>query len=164
MKTASDFQIEIINDQQVIPLDQEYLHALVIRVLQLLGWERAILNILIVDNEAIHEINSEFLQHDFPTDVITFPMHDEPLKASSQLPLEGEIVISAEMAKELAETVGWSEVDELSLYLIHALLHLCGYDDITEEDRTLMRKKEREILAANQITVSPGDTRWNNLQ
>jgi len=163
MKPATDFQIEIINNQNIISIDQAYLLTLTKSILQLLKRNRATLNILIVDNKAIHEINNQFLEHDFPTDVITFPMNDDSL-LSEQQSLEGEIVISAEMAKETAETVGWSEVNELSLYLIHALLHLCGYDDLNEQDQILMRKKEKEVLIATNISPQPNDSRWNNLK
>ncbi len=163
MKPATDFQIEIINNQNIIPIDQDFFLALIKNILQRLNRNRATLNILIVDNKAIHEINIQFLQHDFPTDVITFPMNEDSQNPEQQS-LEGEIVISAEMAKELAETVGWTEVNELSLYLIHALLHLCGYDDLNEQDQTLMRKKEKEILIASNITPQPNDSRWNNLK
>jgi len=163
MKPATDFQIEIINNQNIISIDQAYLLTLTKSILQLLKRNRATLNILIVDNKAIHEINNQFLEHDFPTDVITFPMNDDSL-LSEQQSLAGEIVISAEMAKETAETVGWSEVNELSLYLIHALLHLCGYDDLNEQDQILMRKKEKEVLIATNISPQPNDSRWNNLK
>ncbi len=163
MKPATDFQIEIINNQNIIPIDQEYLLTLTKSILRRLNRNRATLNILIVDNKAIHEINNQFLQHDFPTDVITFPMNEDS-NSPKQQPLEGEIVISAEMAKEIAETVGWSEVNELSLYLIHALLHLCGYDDLNEQDQFRMRQKEKEILIASNISPPQNDSRWNNLK
>ncbi len=163
MKPIQDFQIEIINNQDFIPVDEKRLSALTEKTLTLLNADRAILNVLIVDNEAIHEINNQFLQHDFPTDVITFPMHDDS-QLSGKQPLEGEIVISAQMAKEIAETVSWPALHELSLYLIHALLHLCGYDDLNEQDQKRMRKKERELLIATNIQPQLNDPRWQDLE
>lgn len=163
MKPIQDFQIEIINNQDFIPVDEKRLSALTEKTLTLLNADRAILNVLIVDNEAIHEINNQFLQHDFPTDVITFPIHDDS-QLSGKQPLEGEIVISAQMAKEIAETVSWPALHELSLYLIHALLHLCGYDDLNEQDQKRMRKKERELLIATNIQPQLNDPRWQDLE
>jgi probable rRNA maturation factor len=50
------------------------------------------------------------------------------------------------MASQSASRFGWSPAQELALYLIHGLLHLCGYDDGTEPERRLMRRRERAIL------------------
>lgn len=163
MNSANDFQIEIINNQNVLPVDQQHLLVLTEKVLALQKVKRAILNILIVDNQAIHEINNQFLQHDFPTDVITFPMN-EASQLPDQQPLEGEIVISAEMATEIAEKVGWQPLNEISLYLIHALLHLCGYDDLKESDQIVMRQRERELLIAASISPQSNDPRWQDLK
>lgn len=60
--------------------------------------------------------------------------------------IDGEIVISAEMATQSAVGFGWSTARELELYLVHGLLHLCGYDDGTGTERRLMRRRERSIL------------------
>jgi probable rRNA maturation factor len=97
------------------------------------------ISLAFVDNPTIHGINKRFLEHDEPTDVITFPY-------SSGKVLVGELVIGVEVALEQAR-VGGHEVDaELALYVIHGLLHLVGYDDKDAHDRKQMRVRERYHL------------------
>ena len=65
--------------------------------------------------------------------------------------LEGELIVSTETALREAATHGWSPQDEVLLYVVHGLLHLCGYDDLTDEARPAMRVREREVLAGWQL-------------
>ncbi|MBL4886124.1 MAG: rRNA maturation RNase YbeY [Planctomycetaceae bacterium] len=162
MNSPSQQQIEITNNQSSIEIDSQTLLNIAQQVLSLQNMPNAEISVVIVDNETIHNVNNEFLQHDFPTDVITFPMCE--LSEVSQLqPLEGEIVISAEMAQEIAQTVGWQTMDEIALYLIHGLLHLCGFDDLNEPDQLAMRQQEHAMLIATNMTPQPNDPRWQNL-
>ena len=66
--------------------------------------------------------------------------------------IEGEVIVSAEMALQMAEQYHWHGADELCLYLVHGLLHLCGYDDLTEVEQIVMRQREREILRHWNLT------------
>lgn len=95
-----------------------------------------------VDNPHIHRLNKQFLEHDEPTDVLTFPYTDSGAKV-----LEGEVVIGYEVAKEYAADRGHDANLELLLYAIHGSLHLCGYDDADDAGAAEMRAKEREYLA-----------------
>lgn len=61
--------------------------------------------------------------------------------------IDGEIIVSSEYAARLAPEFGWRPLDELTLYIIHGLLHLCGYDDLTDEELPIMRRREREVLS-----------------
>jgi probable rRNA maturation factor len=99
------------------------------------------------------DLNRRHLNHDYETDVLSFLFDAEPEFASTSTGprgkgrrIDGEIVISAEMAVQSAPRFDWSPFDELTLYLVHGLLHLCGYDDLTEPERRLMRRRERAIL------------------
>lgn len=65
--------------------------------------------------------------------------------------LEGELIVSTETALREAAAHGWTPADELLLYVVHGLLHLCGYDDLTDEARPVMRAREREVLAGWQL-------------
>ena len=94
-----------------------------------------------VDNAHIHRLNKQFLQHDEPTDVLTFPYTDPDAKS-----LEGEVVIGYEVAKEYAADRGHEVGLELLLYVIHGCLHLCGYDDTEDASTIEMRAKERVYL------------------
>ena len=66
--------------------------------------------------------------------------------------LAGELVISAERAASLARQLGIDPWAELALYVVHGLLHLCGYDDLADTDVDAMRRREGEILAREGLT------------
>ncbi len=66
--------------------------------------------------------------------------------------IEGEVIVSAEMALEMAAQYHWQGSDELCLYLVHGLLHLCGYDDLSPEEQIVMRRRERDILQFWNLT------------
>lgn len=95
-----------------------------------------------VDNSHIHRLNKQFLEHDEPTDVLTFPYTDPKAKK-----LEGEVVIGYQVAEEYAADRGHAIELELQLYVIHGCLHLCGFDDTTAKATKAMRAKEREYLS-----------------
>jgi rRNA maturation RNase YbeY len=67
--------------------------------------------------------------------------------------IEGEIIASAEMAVSMAADGKWSAEAELTLYIVHGLLHICGYDDLTPEEKCIMRARERAILSELGLTA-----------
>ncbi len=107
------------------------------------GIREAKITIAFVDNAHIHRLNKQFLDHDEPTDVLTFP-YTEP----SAKKLEGEVVIGYEVATEYAADRGHDVALELLLYVVHGCLHLCGYTDMDDSDAAEMREKERHYLRA----------------
>ena len=123
----------------------------------------ASISIAIVDNETIHDLNIRYLQHDYPTDVLSFLLEEEIAPDSLPIPkssprgygkrIEGEIILSSEMAKQMATKYRWKPLDEVTLYVVHGLLHLCGYDDMTRKEQSSMQQREREVLA--QWDLSP---------
>jgi len=137
----SGIEVEISDIQVHLRLDREWLLELVRRVLRLEGRSRASISIAVVDDEAIHRINKAHLGHDWPTDVITFPL-SEPDEAI----LVGELVVSAEMACATARERSLDPAGEFALYVVHGLLHLCGYDDHGDAAAAVMRLREREVL------------------
>ena len=96
-----------------------------------------------VDDPHIHRLNNQFLGHDEPTDVLTFPYSDPGAKK-----LEGDIVIGYQVAEANAADRGHDVAIELKLYVVHGCLHLCGYDDTTDGAAKEMRVKERKYLKA----------------
>ena len=110
------------------------------------------MSIAVVDDAAIREVNRRHLDHDGPTDVIRFPF-----SGPGDPELSGELVISAEMAAAVAARCGLDPGAEFALYLVHGLLHLCGYDDSTDAERARMRRREDEILAALGVSPPPRD-------
>ena len=105
------------------------------------GVAEAKVTLAFVDNPHIHRLNKQFLDHDEPTDVLTFPYTPAGAKK-----LEGEVVIGAEVAKEYAADRGHDVGLELLLYVVHGCLHLCGYTDTDARGEREMRAKEREYL------------------
>ena len=119
-------------------------------------------NLLITNNEEIHQINLEQRQIDRPTDVLSFPMveyetpgdfeileEDEYMDCfepdSGELML-GDIVISADKVLEQAEEYGHSVKREYAFLITHSMLHLMGYDHMTEEEAKEMERLQEEIL------------------
>lgn len=101
-------------------------------------------------NAAIHQINRQFLQHDYPTDVISFPYDLAPPR------VEGELVVSIETATVEAQAADWSTREELLLYVVHGTLHLVGYDDTASDVRAEMRQAEQAALASLGIESRSG--------
>jgi probable rRNA maturation factor len=133
--------VEINNDQASLAVDEERLRQAVENVLRAGGIATAEVSVAIVDDATIHRLNVQYLDHDYPTDVLSF------LLERSGDRLEGEIIASADTATRNATEFGWSAADELLLYVIHGALHLVGYDDSTDELQDVMRAAEAEQLA-----------------
>lgn len=91
-------------------------------------------------DERILEVNREFLQHDYYTDIITF---DE----SRGERIAGDMLISLDTVATNAELMGVSYAEELHRVLVHGVLHLCGYGDKSEAEEQRMRQMEDEALA-----------------
>ncbi len=106
------------------------------------GIANAKVTLAFVNDPHIHRLNKQFLEHDEPTDVLTFPYSDKGSKK-----IEGDVVISYETAAEYAADRDHSLELELLLYVVHGCLHLCGYDDTSVKAEKIMRKKEREYLS-----------------
>jgi rRNA maturation RNase YbeY len=99
------------------------------------------LNYIFCSDQRLLEINRQFLQHDFYTDIITFPLSDPGQ------PISGEIYISVDRVRENAAAFGTLIRKELLRVIFHGALHLCGYKDKSPKDEKLMRKMEDHYLA-----------------
>src|SRR5262249_12059770 len=135
-------EVEITDAQQHLRVDRSELLRLARHVLASEGRHLSSISIALVDQATIHVLNRTHLGHDWPTDVLSFPLSnpDDP-------ELTGELVVSAEMALTTATEIGVEPSHELALYLVHGLLHLCGYEDALESDASRMRWREDELLA-----------------
>lgn len=91
------------------------------------------------NDEKILEINRQYLQHDYYTDIITFDYSTTGI-------ISGDIFISIDTVKSNAEKFKTAFHDELHRIIIHGVLHLCGQDDKTEENRAIMTEKENDAL------------------
>jgi probable rRNA maturation factor len=154
-------QISIANSQSVLEIDEPFLREVAERTLDAERVAAADVSIALVDNAAIRELNRQYLGHDYETDVLSFLLECEQVEApetvdagpaDAQPPrgagkrIEGEVIVSAEMAVQTAGNYSWTPHDELVLYLVHGLLHLVGYDDLSDAEKQLMRSRERSLL------------------
>ena len=103
------------------------------------------LTVLIDTPDRIQTLNREFRKVDRVTDVLTFPAWEGEISLCADGYL-GDIMICYERAKEQAEEYGHSLERELSFLAVHGVLHLLGYDHMTEEDEHRMREKQTAIL------------------
>jgi probable rRNA maturation factor len=141
--------VEISDTQGFLECDHEALARLVRGVLSGEGVTLASISIALVDNATIRTINRRHLDHDWPTDVISFMLSDD-----GEPELAGELIVSAEMALATAAEARIEPSAELALYVAHGMLHLCGYDDRCGNDAAVMRRREGEVLA-RQGLINP---------
>lgn len=134
-------KISIATPQEVVPVDRGRMREIARTVLDGEGIINYEISLAFVDNATIHVLNKRYLDHDEPTDVLSFPLSDPKAKT-----LAGELVIGVEVAKERAEELGHAVDTEMSLYVIHGLLHLCGHDDKSDAAERAMRQRERHYL------------------
>jgi probable rRNA maturation factor len=134
-------EIELSNQQSTHPIDDRRLVAAVRLVLEQEGIRRGVISIAVVDDPTMQDLNRRYLQHDYPTDVLSFLLEQRPGS------VEGEVVVSADTAADRCHSYGWSPDDELLLYVIHGALHLAGYDDGDADQRAAMRRREEHFLS-----------------
>ena len=131
-----EITIELSNRQTSHRFDEAQLTSAVRLVIEDQHLAAASVSLAVVDEPAMHALNRRYLDHDFPTDVLSFVLERQADY------LEGEIIVSADAAADSAARYGWSTADEMMLYVIHGALHLAGYDDSTAEQRARMRDLE----------------------
>ena len=134
-------RISIAAPQDAVPVDRARMRAAARAVLEGEGVADYEVSLAFVDNPTIHRLNKQFLQHDEPTDVLSFPLSEPNARR-----LSGELVVGAEVALAQAKARGHDVQAELALYVIHGLLHLCGHDDHDPDAARAMRQRERHYL------------------
>ena len=154
MITIQNQQTQIPINQQTLEQMQAVAEAAAIRE----GFAEADADITLVTGEEIQALNRDFRKVDAVTDVLSFPLNSfEEGEALEQDPetgrvLLGDIIICAQRAVEQAEEYGHSLLRELCFLTVHGMLHLMGYDHMTQEQETEMFEIQRQILETHQIT------------
>jgi probable rRNA maturation factor len=133
-------RISIASPQVTVAVDRARIREIARTVLEGEGISQAEISIAFVDNDTIRTLNNRYLRHDEPTDVLSFPLGDGKGRPS------GEVVIGAEVALAQAAARGHAADAELALYVIHGLLHLCGYDDVEPAAARELGERERHYL------------------
>ena len=100
------------------------------------------LNYIFCSDEYLHKINLEYLNHDTYTDIITFDNSED------EATIEGDIFVSIDRIRENSEILNTIFEEEVKRVIVHGLLHLCGYDDHSPEDKVEMRRLESEYISA----------------
>lgn len=136
------FSIAINAENQPHTIDRARLKKAVRLILRDAGIQSAEISIALVGDERMHELNKQYLKHDYPTDVLSFALARN-VRAKS---LDGEIIAGSDYAAREALRYGWTTDDELLLYIIHGCLHLVGYDDTTVAGKVEMRELEARYL------------------
>lgn len=110
--------------------------------------ENVQVSISFVGDEEIQRLNKDFRGVDSSTDVLSFPMDDEFQIEETIL---GDVIINTKRVLEQAKEFGHSNTRELSYLTVHSILHLLGYDHMEDEDKEIMRSKEKSIMDSLKI-------------
>ena len=146
-----DFKMtEVFNETNEKLKEIDELPDLIKFMTKYMGEEDSEFNVIIVDNEKIHEINKTYRNIDRETDVISFALNDDET-CNSFIRVLGDIYISIDKAKSQAEEYGHSFYREMCFLFTHGLLHLLGFDHMNEEDEKVMFSRQKEILNALNI-------------
>lgn len=149
-------QIEILNETNMELADD--IQSLIVKatdkVLEYEGFDvDGEVSVLFVDDARIKALNSEFRSKNEVTDVLSFPQYDSIKENGINEPFIylGDVVISLEQAKRQAEEFEHTLEREIVYLTVHSVLHLFGYDHMTDEDKREMREKEKIVLKALKI-------------
>ena len=152
----------VVLENQGIQLSEEcirQINAVAARAAALEGVPEASANIVIADDDYLHELNWKFRQIDRATDVLSFPANElsapigQAIEEGADLEqgeegelFLGDIFISLDHAAVQAEEYGNTLEQELCFLAVHGMLHLMGYDHMKEQEEMVMRQKQREVL------------------
>ena len=132
--------VVVTNQQSRLAIDEQRLESAVLHILTEAKIESGEMSLVVIDDPTMHELNRKHLNHDYPTDVLSFCLEER------EGHLNGEVIVSADTAIENAADYGWEPESELLLYVIHGTLHLVGYRDKADDDVLAMREAEARHL------------------
>lgn len=138
----SNIVVQIAKNFERIEANQTRIEKLVEAVFSRFNLSKATVSIALIDDAEICKANKQFLNSNYPTDVISFDLSDSVTDSAKLF----ELLINAERAIREAALRGHSSEAELSLYIIHGLLHNLGFSDSTQNEAKQMHDIEDEIL------------------
>lgn len=142
---------DIINNSGYEIEELDTLKKYVEYVVKKLDIETAIFNIILVEEEEIHELNKTYRGVDRKTDVITFALEDDSFR-NPEIRVLGDIYLCIPVAYQQAEMYGHSQTREICFLATHGILHLLGYDHLEEEEEKVMFAMQEELLSDYEIT------------
>lgn len=137
----ASIQIEQIHPER--HLDEGPLRALLRTIAAEEGCTLGTVTVVLTDHETVLQLNRDYLDHDYLTDVLSFNLSDKPER------VDGEIYVDLDTAAERHAEFDTTFEREVYRYAAHGLLHLIGYDDGTPEEQALMRRLENRYLSAS---------------
>jgi probable rRNA maturation factor len=169
-------EVFVADEQSDRPIDPGRWVGLADAVLRSQGVRgEAELSVLFVDEPTIAALNTRFMEHEGPTDVLSFPIEDQPITSGRNpdsggpgpgwippdddpMPmLLGDVVICPEVAHRQAPEHAGTYEEELALLLVHGILHLLGMDHEDEAEAVVMERREQELLDAHFRSVVRGE-------
>jgi len=115
------------------------------------------LSIVFVSSSKIRALNKKFLKRNYATDVLAFDLKDngtgKKVKEAAQGDIYGEIIISTDAARQHAQRYHLDIKGEIVRYLIHGILHLCGYDDHSDKEIKKMRTQEESLMLSMKSEI-----------
>lgn len=136
--------VSVLSDQSDLSIESDQVISLVSCVLENEGCRCDEIAIHFVSEEKITELHTIFFDDPTPTDCITFPIDQEEDEEGYRL--LGEVFVSPAAALSYTKESGADSYEELSLYIIHGLLHLLGYDDQSSAERKKMKDAEKRLM------------------
>ena len=156
------FEINVTDQQDLLEVDLDRIETIARDLLTHEQVVRAEISIALIDSQTMQHLNNTHLGHDYDTDVLSFLLDSAPEMNAQTIPrgagkaIEGEVLVSTKIAQQAAAAEhDWDVAHEVALYVVHGLLHLLGYDDLSEEERRTMQARERLHLARWDL-VPPG--------
>ncbi len=137
--------VEVHAEHATLVVDEAAVRAVVAAVCAGEGVVAESVGVILGDHALVHELNREWLGHDFETDVVSFSLDETALARRA---LDGEVYVDLDTAAERAPEFGATMAAEALRYVAHGMLHLAGHDDATDAQRAAMRALEDRYLAA----------------
>lgn len=119
--------------------DKQGISAWISNVIATEGFILGEINYIFCDDDYLHKLNVEFLDHNTLTDIISFDY-------SVGKELHGDVFISIDRVRDNAKAFKVNFTEELHRVIVHGILHFCGFKDKTDKDAELMRQKENRYL------------------
>lgn len=139
--------LQVRNRQRARRIDTRVLREITLCLLDdILAIESYAVMVHLVSAATSAELNHRYLGHEGPTDVITFDFREDYDADSARLDLAGEIYICVSEAERQAREFGTTFPSEIVRYVVHGILHLLGYDDLTPAKRKIMKRAENRLL------------------
>ena len=140
------YEVTFADHQKKVQLNSLKILKITKAILHYESVDQAILSVVFVTHQKIKAFNEEYLKRNYVTDVLAFDLSDTVLSKRKTKGVIGDIIISTDAALKNVSMYQTTLSEELSLYIVHGILHLCGYDDHKSSDIQRMRKKEKKIV------------------